>query len=138
MFELIETIVLVFGVVAMGYLSGVLKLLPVETGTQLSKFVFTIAVPILLFRTMISADFALGVPWALWVAYFVGVFSTWALGHITMRRIFGRDARAGVVAGLAASFSNLVLIGIPLILGVFGQEGFEILSLIISIHLLVM
>lgn len=138
MYELIETIILVFGLVGIGYATGILKILPSETGTQLSKFVFTVAIPLLLFRTMISADFADGVPWGLWLSYFSGVGLTWALGQFVMQRGFKRDARAGVVAGLAASFANLVLIGIPLILGVFGQEGFEVLSLIISIHLIVM
>ena len=138
MIDLLYTIGLIFGMIAIGYLCGLFKILPVETGDQLSKFVFTIAVPILLFRTMISADFGGSAPWSLWGAYFAGVASTWALGSFLVRRIFNRDARAGVVAGLASSFSNLVLLGIPLILGVFGPEGFEVLSLIISVHLLIM
>ena len=36
---------------------------------------------------------------------------------------------------MATAFSNLVLLGIPFMLGVFGQEGFEVLSLLISVHL---
>ena len=138
MSDLIYPITIVFGLVAIGYGFGVLKLLPVATGDHLSKFVFTVAVPILLFRTMISADFQGAVPWQLWVSYFTGVGCTWALGTLVIRRVFGRDARAGVVAGLAASFSNLVVLGIPFALGIFGEDGLEILLLIISIHLLFM
>ena len=40
-----------------------------------------------------------------------------------------------MVGGVSAAFSNLVLLGIPFMLGVFGQPGFEMLSLIISVHL---
>jgi len=52
-----------------------------------------------------------------------------------MTRIFGRDSQAGVVGGVATAYSNLVLLGIPFMLGVFGQEGFEVLSLLIAIHM---
>src|SRR5690606_9815198 len=47
-------------------------------------------------------------------------------------------ARAGVIGGLSAAFSNLVLLGIPFMLGAYGHAGFEVLSLIVSIHLPVM
>ena len=52
--------------------------------------------------------------------------------------MFGRDSQAGVVGGVSSAFSNIVLIGIPFMLGVFGQPGFEILSLLISVHLPIM
>ncbi len=59
-------------------------------------------------------------------------------GHLITTRVFGRDSQAGVVGGVSSAFSNIVLIGIPFMLGVFGQPGFEILSLLISVHLPIM
>ena len=44
-----------------------------------------------------------------------------------------RDTRAGVVAGITGAFSNCVLVGIPLITGVYGDEGIAILSKILTI-----
>ena len=55
-----------------------------------------------------------------------------------MSRVFGRDSRAAVVGGVAASFSNLVLLGLPLVIGVYGQAGVEVLSLLIMVHLPIM
>ncbi len=57
---------------------------------------------------------------------------------LAIKLIFGRDNRAGVVAGVSGAFSNLVFLGMPLMLGVFGQEGFAILSLIVAIHMPIM
>lgn len=135
MSALTETVLFVFGLVALGYLAGWSGYLRAEAGDALSEFAVGVAVPLLLFRTMVTADFQGAAPWALWFAYFVAVAVAWAAGHLTMTRMFGRDGPAGVVGGVSAAFSNTVLLGIPFMLGVFGQPGVEILSLIVSVHL---
>lgn len=135
MSPLVETVLFVFGLVALGYLAGVTGYLRVETGDALSEFAIGVALPLLLFRTMIGADFHGSAPWALWATYFAAVIVTWTAGHLVTTRLFGRDGQGGVVGGVSSAFSNLVLLGIPFMLGVFGQQGFEILSLIISVHL---
>lgn len=135
---LIETIAFVFGLVALGYLVGLFGFLKIETGEALSEFAVGIALPMLLFRTVYSADFGGAAPWALWITYFSSIFVTWGAGFLILRRMFGRDERGAVVGGLAACFSNLLMLGTPLSLGVFGHEGFSTLSLIISIHLPIM
>lgn len=135
MSSLAETIAFVFGLVALGYASGWSGLLKTETGDALTQFAVSIALPVLLFRTMSGADFASGLPLALWFCYFAAIAATWAVGQVVTMRVFKRDARAGVIGGLSASFSNLVLLGLPFILGTYGHEGVETLSLIISVHL---
>src|SRR3546814_628215 len=130
-----ETILFVFGLVALGYLSGWCGLLSARAGAGLTEFAVSIALPLLLFRTMAGAHFENGLPWRLWATYYLAVALVWTIGQTLIIRVFGRDSRAGVVGGLAASFSNLLLLGAPFMLGVFGEEGFEILSLIISVHL---
>jgi malonate transporter len=132
---LFETILFVFGLVALGYAAGKTNYLSSDTGDGLSDFAVNVAMPLLLFRTMVSADFNGSIPWSLWGAYAVAVAVAWTVGHLVTTQIFGRDSQAGVVGGVATSFSNLVLLGIPFIIGIYGQEGFEILSLIISVHL---
>lgn len=134
----VETIAFIFSLVALGYIAGWTGYLKEGAGEALSDFAVKVALPLLLFRTMLAADFHGAAPWALWGAYFSAVALTWVSGQIAVVKLFGRDARAGVVGGVTASFSNLVLLGIPFVLGVFGQSGFEVLSLLISVHLPVM
>ncbi|MCO5065578.1 MAG: AEC family transporter [Rhizobiaceae bacterium] len=135
MSPLLETILFVFSLVALGYLSGLTGYLKPEVGEGVSAFAVNVAMPLLLFRTMIGADFHGTAPWAFWGVYFAAAIVAWTVGHLITTRVFGRDSQAGVVGGVSSAFSNLVLLGIPFILGVLGQPGFEILSLLISIHL---
>lgn len=128
-------IAFIFALVALGYLSGLSGLLKLETGAALSDFAVSVALPLLLFRTMVNADFSSSLPLTLWLAYFTAVAASWIVAQIIVVRYHRCDVRSGVVGGLSASFSNLVLLGLPFILGVFGQRGFELLSLIVSIHL---
>jgi malonate transporter len=132
---LTETVLFVFGLVALGYCAGWSGYLKTQTGDGLSEFAVGVAMPLLLFRTMISADFHGAAPWRLWAAYFTAVIVAWAAGSFVTTQLFGRDRAAGVVGGVATAFSNLVLLGIPFTLGVFGQEGVDVLSLLISVHL---
>jgi len=39
---------------------------------------------------------------------------------------------------VSSAYSNVVLLGAPFILGIFGPSGFEVLSLLVSVHLPVM
>src|SRR5688500_11440676 len=135
MSPLTETVLFVFALVALGYLAGLTGYLKAETGDALSQFAVGVALPLLIFRTMVGADFHGAAPWSLWATYFVSVAVVWTCGHLVTTRFFGREAQAGVVGGVASSFSNLLLLGAPFMLGVFGQQGFEILSLILSVHL---
>jgi malonate transporter len=138
MSPLVETILFVFGLVAAGYVAGLTGYLKPEIGDAVAEFAVSVALPLLLFRTMFGADFSGAAPWALWAAYFSAVIVTWTCGQLLVTRGMGRDARAGVVGGVTAAFSNLVLLGVPFMLGVFGQPGFEILSLLVSVHLPIM
>lgn len=138
MSPVVETIAFVFGLVGLGYCAGWTGLLRPQVGDALTDFAIVVAVPALLFRTMIDVDFHGTAPWSLWLAYFSAVPVVWVAGHMVATRGFGREAAAGVVAGIAASFSNLLLLGIPFMQGVFGRPGIEVLSLVLSVHLPIM
>lgn len=135
MSPLTETVLFVFSLVALGYLTGLTGYLKPASGDGISEFAINVAMPLLLFRTMVNSDFHGVAPWSLWGAYFTAVAITWAAGHLVTTRVFGRDARTGIVGGVSSSFSNVVLLGIPFVLGVFGSSGFEVLSLLVSVHL---
>ncbi|MBX3582585.1 MAG: AEC family transporter [Rhizobiaceae bacterium] len=138
MSSVLETILFVFGLVALGYLAGLTGYLKIQVGDALNQFAVGVAMPLLLFRTMVGADFHGSAPWALWSSYFIAAALTWAVAHLVMTMVFRRDPQMGVIGGFSASYSNLVLLGIPFMLGVYGAPGFEILSLLVAIHLPVM
>lgn len=132
------TIVPIFGLIAVGWLIARLRLLIASAADGLSSFVFVIAMPVLLFRTIATADFGEASPALLWLAYFGGVAVIFPLGILVGRRFAGLDRRASVIAGVAASFSNIVLVGIPITERAFGREGLDIVALLLSVHLPIM
>lgn len=131
----VETILYIFLLIGFGYGAAAIGLLRETTGDGLSDFVYVIGLPMLLFRTMVFSDFGNEIPWGLWIAYFSAVAVTWTVSHGTVRMVFGRDRRAGVVAGVTGAFSNLVILGAPFVLGIYGENGLALMSLIIAIHL---
>ncbi|CAN5198583.1 AEC family transporter [soil metagenome] len=104
----------------------------------LASFVFLIPLPILVFRTVALADFSGGSPWLLWLAYYIAFAIAWVAGTVIVRRLFGRDARSGVVGGLSSAYANSLLLGIPLIISAYGNEGAAAMSLLIALNLPIM
>jgi predicted permease len=136
--ETLIIVVSIFGLIGLGYLAARSHLLSAGIGDRLSEFVFTLAIPCLLFETLATADFHGVSPWRIWAAYFVPFAIVWVLSHLMIRHVFGRDTRAGIVAGGSAAYSNGVLIGIPLMQAALGDEGTVFLIVIVAVHLPIM
>lgn len=128
----------VFLLIGIGYCLARFRVLNQTIGEALGDFVFIVAIPVLIFRSLINADLSGGFPLTLWGSYFMGVAVAWTLGTLVIRKIFGREARAGAIGAISASYSNVVLVGMPLIAAVYGNGGLVPLLLIISIHLATM
>jgi predicted permease len=125
----------IFILILFGFLLVRLKILSASVGDGLGAFVFNVAVPMLLFRTIANADFHGASPFRLWVSYFAGVFVAWTIGHLIATRFFGRDRREGVLAGVSSAFANNVFIGLPLVERTVGAEGIVAMSILLAIHL---
>lgn len=138
MSDILHIILPVFLLIGVGYLAAITGLLKHDVGDALSRFIFVIAIPALLIKVMATADFSGASPWALWGAYFCGVALIWLMARVSICNLMGRDHRSGVIAGVSAGFSNLVLTGIPLITRAYGEEGIAILILLVAVHMPVM
>ncbi len=125
----------VFGLIGLGFLASWSRYLPESIGEGLGDFVFMVAIPILLFKTLATAHFPDISPWPLWISYFGGVAVSWTLSDLMLRKLFGRDAKAGIIGGVSAGFSNAVLLGIPLVFTAFGEEGGVPILLIVAVQL---
>jgi len=125
----------VFGLIGLGYLARWTKIVRESTGEGLSDFVFVLAVPCLLFRTLAKADIPAVQPWGYWIAYFTGLGIVWALAMLIASRSFGRSGPELVVSGFSAAQSNTVFVGIPMILKAYGDAGAVPLGLLLAVHL---
>lgn len=128
-------VVPVFILILIGWVMAKTGILKQETGDALGEFVFKIAVPMLIFRTLADAHFEGVSPFRLWGAYFAGVAVTWTVGHLVATRLFKRDAKMGVITGMSGSFANNVFIGLPLVDHMVGKDGLVAISILLAIHL---
>lgn len=130
-----EIVLPVFGVIALGYAAAWTKLLPERAGEGLNDYVFLVAIPVMIVRTLLGAGLPEGSPWGYWLSYFLGVAIVWSLAQFIAWKIYARPGREAVITGFSSSQSNVVLIGIPLVLTAYGEAGAVPLFLLIAIHL---
>ena len=138
MIETAENVLPVFLMIFAGWLIVASGYLRTEAGDALSDFVFKVAVPVLLFKTIAEADFHGAFPLRLWIAYFGGVAVTWTLAYQFANRVFRTDHRTATVTGVSSAFANTVFIGLPLVDRAVGAEGLVAVSILIAVHLPVM
>jgi malonate transporter len=135
MFASFLTVFPIFAVIAAGWLAVRLRLVRAETGNGISEYVFVVAIPLMLFRTLATAPLPDSPPWAHWLSYFAALGLIWLAADRMAVRLFGRDRQQAAIIGFTAAQSNMVLLGIPLILRVFGEAGSVPLFLLIAVHL---
>lgn len=125
----------VFGVIALGYGCAWTGLLRERVAEGVSDYVYTVAIPLLIFRTLAEARLPEVSPWSYWGVYFAGAALAWVLAQLLSRRLFGREFREAIVHGFTAGQSNIVLVGIPLVLSAFGEAGAVPLFLLVAVNL---
>lgn len=118
--------------ILVGVVAGKMKFVRAEAVRDLTNLVFLVLIQALLFRTMSSVqvqdlDFA---PVSLYFAVAAGLFTALLLMQ-------GASSRAAVIA-LSGTFSNTVMIGIPLVGLAYGKEALVLLFTLISLHALVL
>jgi malonate transporter and related proteins len=135
MLDIAAVVAPVFGLIGLGFLVARAGLLTERVGDGLAEYVFVLAIPFLLFRTIVEAELPPSLPWAYWTAYFTGVAIVWTAATLIARRLLGRGEGEGVVFGFAAGQANTVMVGVPLILKAFGDAAAAPLVLLLAVHL---
>ena len=134
----IDVIFPIFGLLMIGYITVMLGWFNQTVIRGLTRFVFDFAVPMLLLRTVSTAKLPEEIPWNFLASYYLAtmlvLFSGLVLTRITYRITFSEQ----VVSAFSCSFSNTVLLGIPLVLMAFGDQGALPLFIIIGTHGFVM
>jgi malonate transporter len=130
----IEVVVPVFGLIACGYLLARTPLLSAEGLRGLTNFVFYVAIPALLFRTLGRGLPGDTLDLSIIYAYFGGCAVLYALTMAVGRFAFGIGFVEQALFGMGAVFSNTVMLGIPLVFTAFGEAGMAPITLIVAFH----
>lgn len=122
----------VVALIALGVGIGKLGWLGPAATRKLSNLVFLVLTPALLFRTMCTVQMQ-QLQLRPVAAYFLGA----GLLFLGILAVWGLNRRATILA-LASTYSNLVMIGVPLVGLAYGQAGLVTLFTLISLHALVL
>jgi malonate transporter and related proteins len=133
MSSVLTTILPVFALIALGFICARTGFIGNAASQGLSKVVFNLAMPALLFRTVAVIDQQSLSPWPLWVALFGGIAFVWLVTTIIASTTKLIDA-APASAAMGGSFGNIVMLGFPLALAHFGDRAALPVSFIVSIH----
>ena len=118
--------------IALGFMAGRLRWIQPGSVKDLSNLVFMLLTPALLFRTMAAVrvqdlNFGpVGLYFAAAALLFAGVVAWVGFGRLAAAR------------GLAGTFGNTIMIGVPLVGLAFGEAGLVHLFTLISVHSLIL
>ncbi len=125
-------------VALLGYLCTKTKWLSKEQLNALSKFTFSISIPAFLFYQMAKADFSEQVSPQLFAAFYLPVLTcyliTWLISYYFYKRKPLNNSAGSAVFALGSSYSNTIIVGLPVLLAAMGEQVIGIIFLIITFH----
>lgn len=127
-----------FALVAAGYILLRWLHCPRRAGDLVSKFVFTAAIPAMLFRLMSDLSRLPPVDTRLLLAFFGACLVVFVVGRLIGARRFGLDGTAQSVFAVGGIFSNNVLLGIPLARAAFGEAAMPSVALVLVFNALIL
>jgi predicted permease len=125
-------VVLVF--IAIGFLCRKTNWITAPQVRGLSFFAMTIALPCLIIRSFARIDLADVFDLRIYVVYFSVAFAVFGLSWCVARFVLKvPPTKAGLLA-MASCFSNLGLIGLPILESTWGEHGVILFAIIVSLH----
>jgi malonate transporter and related proteins len=132
--SIFTTVLPVFGMIVLGFVLARADVIDAAAGRGISLFVFNVAIPAFLFRTVSQMQAAEAPPYELWFAFYGGLTMSWIAAATVSRFVESLHSPGGAAASMASGFGNLALLGTPLALAHFGDKVAAPIGLIISIH----
>lgn len=123
-------------IVALGYLATRFEYISSSAIDGISRYVFAIALPALIFRNMAND----GLPdhpgpiWQILLSYFAGALAVLMLGILVSRYVLKSGTAEQNIIAVGASHSNLVLLGVPAVLMILGLNNVGPLVLVVGLH----
>ncbi len=133
--SILETVLPIFGLILCGYVVGRRGWMSEEAIKGLNTFVFYLAIPALLFRAMARGPGLIEI--SIVGAYMSAILVTFVLALLVSGLLFRTNLAERALFGMGSTFSNTVLLGIPLIFTALGDAGGVQLMLIITFHSIV-
>ncbi|MFT3733666.1 MAG: AEC family transporter [Rhodocyclaceae bacterium] len=125
-----------FILIALGYALMRWGHWPKVVADALTRFVFALALPALLFHTMCDMSRLPPVDMRVLVAFFGSCLIVFAIGRLVAARFFALDGVSGSVFALGGVFSNNAMLGIPLARELIGPAAMPSVALVLIFNAL--
>ncbi len=134
----IELSLPLFALILLGY--GLVRFgkWPKAAADSLTRFVFSIAIPIMLFRLMCDFSKQPAIDSRLLIAFFGACFIVFVIGRVIGSRIFHLDGISGSVFALGGIFSNNVMLGLPVATILLGKDAIPVVALVLIFNALIL
>ena len=123
----------VFALIAAGYLAVLFRFVSETANKGISEFAFSIAIPALLFRTIVVSEFPSVSAFSIWGAFYGALALTW-IAALLMSSVLRQQREDGTVFAIGAVYGNIVMLGIPLTLSALGSQAAGPMALILSVN----
>ncbi|MEL6316945.1 MAG: AEC family transporter, partial [Pseudomonadota bacterium] len=122
-----------FACLGAGYAAVRLLRAPQRLADLLVAFVVRVGAPVLLFRGMLSLDLGQAFHAGMLTSFYAGAAFGFAAGF-ALARALGRPPDEAVAIGFGGQFSNTVLLGVPIMVGAYGEAATLPMFAIIALH----
>ena len=130
----------------LGFICTKSRWLSREQLDTLSKFTFSISIPSFLFYQMAKADFSSQVSSQLFAAFYLPVLTCYLIAWLINYYFYAhknnknsehsshKNSAASAVFALSASYSNTIIVGLPVLLAAIGEQVIGVVFLIVTFH----
>ncbi|MBX2883582.1 MAG: AEC family transporter [Granulosicoccus sp.] len=130
MIQIVSLVLPLFGLIALGYIAGRLRRLPIEGLAWLNFFVLYIALPALFFRLLAETPMHEFANIRFLVTTTLSSLLIFALCFLIAYRLRRADIRAAAIQGFVGAYGNIGYLGPPLAIAAFGAEAAAPVALI--------
>jgi len=120
---IVNVVLPVFAIILAGFLTGQFRLLGEESSEALNRFVYYVALPVLLFYSLARVEPDRIFNWPFIFAFTAGSVVTMALAILAARLLFRMSFAENTLFGTTAVWANTGYMGIPLVIVAFGQSA---------------
>ncbi|MCG6857729.1 MAG: AEC family transporter [Salaquimonas sp.] len=134
MIDIFLIVLPVFLILATGYATARIGYLPAGIADALNAFAIKLAVPVLLFRALYRLDLSQSFNIPMLASFYAGAFACFATAIVLARLLWKRPPGEAVAVGFCATFSNSLMLGIPIVERAFGETALTPAFGIVALH----
>ncbi len=127
-----------FALVLAGFITFRKGLLSADGVRGIANFAFFVALPVLMFKLMSELDFGDGFNGRFFLHWTGAGLAAYVLGMAVSRFMFGSSLGGQSIHGMSTSFGNMAIIGLPIIIDVFGPAATLPITIIVAVDAIVL